>query len=268
MIAIFCSADDYGRSKSAVDYTNLCIEKGLIQNVSLICGGDDWKRAIEFLRKIHNIDIAVHLSLFSDSAPLADKSLIPNLISKGRLRFNLVKLWLALNISPKRKQIKEQIFIEFCAQIDFFLSSFPQKTSIKIDGHQHIHAMPALLSVMERLIKKYKVSFIRTPIEPNLKFKASFLKRIKGNMRRFLLKRWGLSLKKLLQKHGVQTSDYFIGAALSCELTYDYLSQSLKNLSDKNGICEIMLHPGYNELETNMILSKEFEQLISRFNKS
>ena len=127
--------------------------------------------------------------------------------------------------------------------------------------------MPAMYTVMERLIKKYKISYVRTPIELNHKFKAPFLKHIKGSMRRFLLKKWGLSLKKLLEEYDVKTSDYFVGSALSCELTYDYLSSVLSKLSHKNGICEIMLHPGYNELETKMLLSKEFEELINSFDK-
>ena len=122
MIAVFCNADDYGRSKAVTDCINLCIDKGLIQSISLMCGGDDCQRAIDFLRKYPQIKATINLSLYNDIAPLADKSLIPDLISDkitDRLKFDLVKLWYALNISPKRKQIKEQIFIEFCAQIEF-----------------------------------------------------------------------------------------------------------------------------------------------------
>jgi hypothetical protein len=121
--------------------------------------------------------------------------------------------------------------------------------------------MPAFLPIMEKIINKYQVSYVRTPIENNYKFNAPILKKLKGLFRRYLLRKWGRGLKILLRKHGVKTADYFIGSALSCNMTYEYLNYVYKQIEGKEGLVEVMLHPYFpNEFE--LLFSQEYEDLI------
>ncbi|MDR1952809.1 MAG: ChbG/HpnK family deacetylase [Elusimicrobiota bacterium] len=257
----FYNADDYGLSKQSTESINKCIDMGLIDAISLMCGGKDICNAFDVLKNKYakSVIITVHLNLF-DGKCSAKKEDVSSLSDGGGFfKLNLFKLWYAVNISRKKEEIKNQIFIEFCAQIDFFILHFP-KMPIRIDGHQHIHAMPALLDVIEKLINKYQISYVRTPIENNYKFQTSPVKKLKGLFRRYLLKKWGLSLKSLLEKYKIKTSDYFIGSALSCDMNYEYLDYVYKKISDKKGLAEIMLHP-WSANEFNLIMSKDFQRL-------
>ncbi|MDR3048892.1 MAG: ChbG/HpnK family deacetylase [Elusimicrobiota bacterium] len=259
MLKLLLNADDYGFSTISTDNINRCLDEGLINGVSIMAGGADIERAVESLKN-RKAAITIHLHLF-DGHCLADKRFIPDLInSDEKFKFNLLSLWYALNMSSKREKIKEQVFVEFCSQIDFVLKHFPN-IPIRIDGHQHIHCMPVLKSVIKKLIGKYKISYIRTPIENDYPFKAPFIKKSKSLLRRYLLKKWGFSIKSILDKYNVATADYFIGSALSTDMKFDYLSAILNKLSDKSGLAEIMLHPGY-ENDFNLILSRSFRNLI------
>jgi hypothetical protein len=121
---------------------------------------------------------------------------------------------------------------------------------------------------MDRIINKYDISYMRIPIELRYSLKSySILKRFIFHCKRYLLKRWGKGLNFLLNKYDVKTANYLVGAASSCEINYDYLSSVLTKLQDKDGIVEVMLHPGYSESELKMILSVEFKNLLTKFEK-
>jgi predicted glycoside hydrolase/deacetylase ChbG (UPF0249 family) len=130
-----------------------------------------------------------------------------------------------------------------------------------IDSHQHLHLLPPLRTILIDLANQFKIKWIRVP-RSNLMTVGSMGINILG----FLLKK-RLSAQKLC------STNNFMGFENRGRINEAVLLAKLQNL--KQGITELMVHPGYDaskrydwgyswEEEINGLTSEAVKDLVKR----
>ncbi|CAM1648839.1 ChbG/HpnK family deacetylase [Bartonella apis] len=251
-MTLFClfNADDFAVDRGCSSAIVTALEKGRLQGTSVLAGGED-QSSYEALDKTGCKFINTHLNLLEGRSLSEGGSAFGLTSEDGFFCLSLGQLIKKLYFSSKKKLLQEWIFKEFCQQIEFVHNCFSDR-QIRLDGHLHIHILPPLRPVIEELLKKYKVSYIRIPLELGYKRRANIVDHIKGNLRRQLLAFWAKGTRVLASRYQVPTSDFFIGATASCNLALDDIDKGLGLISSKTSnrdvIVEIMTHPVNNEV--------------------
>ena len=119
-----------------------------------------------------------------------------------------------------------------------------------LDGHKHVHMLPGLFPVALKLAKKYAIASIRISNEASSLRAALSGKsgRYAGVMLKQGVQARGLKLlardaRKLADKAGIESADYFCGIAQTGVLTREGILEMLEILPE--GTTELMCHPGY-----------------------
>jgi len=127
-------------------------------------------------------------------------------------------------------------------------------TPTHLDGHKHVHMLPGLFELALRLAKKHGIRAIRVAHEESSL--RSALSAGASQNRSVVLKQGiqarGLKLlardaRRLADREGIATSDYFCGMAQTGELTREGIEELLEKLPE--GTTELMCHPGYGDEE-------------------
>ena len=164
----FC-ADDYGVSAEANSRIEVCLEKGVLNKVSVLPNGKitDFKQILQN----KNAHLSLHINLV-EGRPLSPPEEIDLLVTDdGRFKHSFIGL-LRLSFSFKRKKLKEQLYKEIQRQIKFWQSSFGDNIPISVDSHQHVHMIPLIFKVLMRCISDEGVTIerMRFPSEPILPY--------------------------------------------------------------------------------------------------
>ncbi len=239
------TADDFALNHSCSEAIIEAIARGRLQATSVLAGGEDQSN-FKRLSDAKPIFINVHLNLLEGKALTNGGAAFGITTKDNFFCLTLGELIKKLMFSLKRDGLKQWILAEFCQQIEFVYRHFPQY-EIRLDGHLHIHILPPLRDVMENIFKKYPIKYVRIPSEPKYVRNIGGGEKIKGNLRRLLLKFWAQGLRQLIDRNHISTSDYFLGAQASCQLTLDDLDIGLEAITQlnktSNPTIEVMTHP-------------------------
>ncbi len=264
-------ADDCGISCAVTQGILACIDNGSLRGTSIIANGACAKEAAvalaERLYTHPELRVGIHINLLEGRA-IAPTEKIPLLVDEnGWFRYSLGHLWYAVTYGPQKLALQEQIFIEICAQVELIqgallhgwqtvhaannaCNSVPTVKPLPacyLDGHLHVHAIPALQPVLAALFTKYSFCHVRVPIEQRTYLPAPLSLQIRGNLRRELLAHWGRQLRVFLQQERITFPHYFIGAFASGCMTASVLEKSLVHIAGlantQNSLVEIMFHP-------------------------
>lgn len=253
-MTLYClmNADDFALNTSCSEAIITSVKKGRLQATSVLAGGED-QASYDALNKAGNVYINAHLNLLEGKALTEGGSEFGLTTDDNFFCLSLGGLLRKLWFSPKTKLLQEWIFNEFCCQIESVYKHFDNK-QIRIDGHLHIHTLPPLKGVIEKLLTKYPIRYIRTPYEIGYRYSPFSVENLKGNLRRQLLGWWAKATKTLARQYHLGTADFFLGATASCQLTLDDVDRSLAMISrqagGKDATIEIMIHPvvkGFSE---------------------
>lgn len=291
-------ADDCGISISNVDAIIQCIDSGGLRGTALLACGNALEYAVsrlaERLAKGAPLLVGAHLNLFEGrcSAPseriplLADRS--------GNFLHSLGSFCRAMYLgSSKRKNaFVEQTALEWHTQVEqiraLLRTALGRDVQIYLDGHQHVHAIPALRPALDSVLDMGEFTHVRVPEELRYVYPTPVSLRIKGSLRRELLAFWGRSLRLHLRKRGVPAPDFFIGAFASGSMTIECIEAGLAAVvkkADSHSLVEIMTHPGTQihenasatdpfmqfytaperEKEAKMLLSPNFHRIIRHY---
>jgi predicted glycoside hydrolase/deacetylase ChbG (UPF0249 family) len=250
---ILAHADDGGLSCGITGDIEACSCAGSLSGVSIIAGGEHAGEAIRLLKRslpAHGAvpAIGVHLNLLEGRCLLPPERL-PHLVRPdGFFRRSLAGLSLALSspFSRAKQALLDEIAAEWTAQAAKVRDLLPS-SPFYLDGHLHVHTLPALRPALFSLLESFSVTYVRVPDEPRHWSPAPFALQLVGNARRELLRRWSRGLSPALRKRGVRTPDCFISAFYSGCMTMPRLAAELdraqKRLPD-DALTEIMFHPG------------------------
>lgn len=248
------TADDFALNRSCSEAIIEAIAQSRLQATSVLAGGEDQSN-FKRLSDAKPIFINVHLNLLEGKALTNGGAAFGITTKDNFFCLTLGELIKKLMFSPKRDGLKQWILAEFCQQIEFVYRHFPQY-DMRLDGHLHIHILPPLRDVMANIFRKYPIKYVRIPSELNYIRNIGPFEKIKGNLRRFLLRFWAQGLRQLIDRNHISTSDYFLGAQASCQLTRDDLDVGLRAITQlnktSNPTIEVMTHPVTDDVDDKL----------------
>jgi len=247
---LIINADDLGMTPG----TNKAIfdgfDKGAITHASIMANCDYFMDAMQDIPSRPNLGIGMHLNLTYGKALIAN----PLYCDKNGF-FNLGYKDLLLT---KNKEFLKAIEKEWEAQIQRVLeySSIPI-TLTHLDSHRHIHLIPHLYPIVVKLAFQYNIRRIRL-INENILSSFSLTKRFNfifnGGIIKFLLLRT-FSLIDSRYKNFYSNIKFY-----SILYTGVIRGDILQKLQNSSSTYEIMVHPNYPELDSNITFYDDAEK--------
>lgn len=149
MIKLIVNADDFGLTEG----TNYGIIdghiNGLVNSTTMMMNMPGTEHAVRLAKEYNLLGVGVHLVLTAGEPLLGD---VPSLVGSDG-SFHKQSVVREGNINP------EEVEREWTAQIEKFLSY--GLTPTHLDSHHHVHGLPILHDVLERLAAKYNVPIRR-----------------------------------------------------------------------------------------------------------
>jgi predicted glycoside hydrolase/deacetylase ChbG (UPF0249 family) len=246
---LIVNADDLGWTEGVNRGIVEAHRKGLVTSTSLLANGRTFSAAQGISRSNPELGIGVHLNL-SDGPPSAPANEVKGLLGKsGELEDAADSL--LLKIAGRSLRV-EEVEREWDAQVQKVRDAGIQPSHL--DGHKHVHMLPGLFEVALRVAKKHKIRAIRVANEESTlrAALASGEGQQKGTVLKQGVQARGLKLlardaRKMAERAGISTADYFCGIAQTGVLTRDGLQELLEILPE--GTTELMCHPGYADEE-------------------
>jgi predicted glycoside hydrolase/deacetylase ChbG (UPF0249 family) len=246
---LIVNADDLGWTEGVNRGIVEAHRNGLVTSTSVLANGRAFGAAPGISRSNPELGIGVHLNL-SDGPPSAPANEVKRLLGEsGELEDAADSL--LMKIAARSLQLDE-VEREWNAQVQKVLDVGIQPTHL--DGHKHVHMLPGLFEVALRVAGKHKIRAIRVANEESTLRAA--LASGEGQRKSTVLKQGvqarGLKLlardaRKMAERAGISTTDYFCGIAQTGVLTRDGLQRLVEILPE--GTTELMCHPGYADEE-------------------
>jgi predicted glycoside hydrolase/deacetylase ChbG (UPF0249 family) len=202
MIRLIVNADDFGLTRG-VNYGIIDAHvNGLVNSTTMMMNMPGVEHAVQLAKKYKTLGVGVHLVLTAGKPLLSD---VPSLVKEDG-SFHLQSTIWEGNIDPHDAQR------EWNAQIEKFLSY--GLTPTHLDSHHHVHALPILHHVLERLAETYNIP-----------------------------------VRRLEQDRAVSPfSDVFFHDFYGDGVTDDYFTNLQERVQDGT-TAEIMVHPAYVDAE-------------------
>ena len=245
----FC-ADDYGISDEYNRRIEECVDKGVLNKVSVLPNG----KIDGFVERFSGKDVLLTLHLnIVEGRPLSSPEQIKLLVDEnGCFKYSFIGLFL-MSFSHKRKELEKQLYIEIQNQLRFWIEKTGNK-SISVDCHQHAYEIPLVFKTLLQVIRdeKLDVKYLRIPAEP-LRAYIFTPSLYTSYSLTGLVKQWLLKALAFVNRGAFKdmsfTSAYFMGVMLSGKLNQIRVQKLLKHylyFSKKNRrSIEVAFHPGY-----------------------
>jgi hopanoid biosynthesis associated protein HpnK len=242
---LIVNADDLGWTAGVNRGIAQAHRNGIVTSSSLLANGGAFDDGVKVARVLPALGVGVHLNL-SDGAPVAGSKAVPSLVDeRGELSGGPEQLLLKL---ARRKLKLSDVEREWDAQIEKIRAAGIAPTHL--DGHKHVHMLPGLFPIALKLAKKHSIAAIRisneaSPLRTALSGKNGGNSRIelKQGVQARGLKLLARDARKLADKSGIESADYFCGIAQTGVLTREGVLNLLESLPE--GTTELMCHPGY-----------------------
>ncbi|MDC2866145.1 chitin disaccharide deacetylase [Bacillus sp. BP-3] len=202
MIQLIVNADDFGLTRG-VNYGIIDAHvNGLVNSATMMMNMPGAEHAVQLARRYKTLGVGVHLVLTAGKPLLSD---VPSLVKEDG-SFHSQSTVREGRINPYDAER------EWTAQIEKFLSY--GLTPTHLDSHHHVHALPILHDVLERLAEKYH-----------------------------------LPVRRCEQERAVRPfSDVFLHDFYGDGVTDDYFMTLQERVAD-GATVEIMVHPAYVDAE-------------------
>lgn len=245
MKKVIFNADDFALTKSVTDGILKAFKEGVVTSTSILATTSNFNYAIKLLRKNSDLDCGIHLTL-DENLPLYFKN-----FSVPKLEFLKVS-YLVGNVLKMRE---EDIERELRAQIERVLDNKIRVSHIT--GHYHIHLLPKVVRVVVKLANEFSIDKVRLPYEVSrgFFFNQYFIKAKIVSLR-------AKFVRDIFINNKIKFPNYFYGM---CRMGSKDSLNSFFNVLDsvRDGVTEIMCHPGYvsEELKrmSSYVKEREFE---------
>ena len=239
-LKIIFNADDFGISRGVNAAIIEAHTKGILNSTSLMINQEFAAEAVAAAKQMPNLEIGLHLNLTNEK-PAADPTKIPLLVgTDGKLKNGFVNLLLLSLLHPK--EFAAQIETEIRAQVQKYLA-----TGLKmahIDGHRHVHLIPAVFKIVRQIQREYDIPRVRTMNE-------NAFNTILQNQSKSWLFDGGLIkyfiLRALTWWNGYKSDVYFYTILFTCKISREQF-RNIKIPRGYNSV-EIMIHPGKPEID-------------------
>ena len=201
MKKLIVTADDVGLHRGMTDGAVRAHREGIVTACSIVANGIAFDDAVLKLREVPSLEVGVHLTLVEERS-----------LTTGQ---------------PMPKNYTHFIFSrpgdvepELRAQIEKVLGTGLRVTHL--NGHQHLHLLPRVFAVVEKLANEYRIGYVR-----------------RVNDRGGRSRRAAMAALSFLGRRARGSNDYTIGVADAGHL------QMVERLLDfVDGVTELVTHPG------------------------
>lgn len=237
MKRLIINADDLGADEARNQGIFEAIEADRVTSVSVLANGDGFEDAIERWKSLGKTEISlgIHINL-SEGRPISRDLRI--LIGQDG-SFRGKKAAQTLLKEPTEAGLEQEIQKEIKAQIDV-LKKF--EAPIKhLDGHQHIHIMPAVLPIALKCSTDNKIPWFRIPDEPHSSL-LNLIGQAETQDDAAIFRNLGMAARSFVMLSEINSCDHFRGLYLKGKLDVILLDELFQNLP--MGLTEFMVHPG------------------------
>jgi len=236
MKRLIVNADDLGADVGRNEGIFEAIRAGVVTSASILPNGPTLDHALEGIRSggFGEISFGVHLNL-TEGRPLAEGlSCLTgpdgNFLGKAAAHRLLMKTGDA--------PLQAELARETTLQIERLLDAAIGITHV--DGHQHVHVFPAVLSTVSQIAKSRGIRRMRIPDETVPSDDKTVPADLLQEARRFSA--LGKAARVCLDGLGIVAPAHFRGLTLKGRLSVETLAAAIEQLPD--GLTELMAHPG------------------------
>ena len=248
------NADDFGISQGVNAAIVQAHNEGILNSTSLMVNQKYASEAVELAKQMPDLEVGLHINLTNET-PAANPDDIPLLVDEnGKLKNGFVNL-LLLSLTHPRK-LEKQAEIEIRAQINKYLQSGLRLEHL--DGHRHVHLIPAIFKAVQKLAQEFGVERIRVMNE-------NVFNTVKQNKSKSYLFDGGLIKYVLLRFlswwNGYKSDVYFYTILFTCKIS----AEQFENVKIPHGYkaVEIMIHPGHPDIDKNFPQDVWDENILS-----
>lgn len=253
-LKVIFNADDFGISRGVNAAIIEAHKNGILNSTSLMVNQQFAEEAVKAAKTMPDLEVGLHLNLTNEK-PAANPQEIPLLVgADGKLKNGFVKLLLLSLLHPKKFALQTET--EIRAQVQKYLA-----TGLKmehIDGHRHVHLIPAVFKVVRQIQQEYKVPRVRVMNE-------NALNTIGQNKSKSWLFDGGLIkyfiLRLLTWWNGYKSDVYFYTILFTCKISREQFCH-IKIPAGFRAV-EIMIHPGKPEIDKQDLKSVWDENILS-----
>lgn len=253
-LKVIFNADDFGISRGVNAAIAEAHKSGILNSASLMVNQEFAAEAVKIAKEMPDLKIGLHLNLTNEK-PAANPKGIPLLVgADGKLKNGFVKLLLLSLLHPKKFALQTET--EIRAQVQKYLA-----TGLKmehIDGHRHVHLIPAVFKIVRKVQAEYGVPRVRVMNE-------NALNTIWQNKSKSWLFDGGLIkyfiLRLLTWWNGYKSDVYFYTILFTCKISREQFCH-IKIPAGFKAV-EIMIHPGKPEIDKQDLKSVWDENILS-----
>jgi predicted glycoside hydrolase/deacetylase ChbG (UPF0249 family) len=152
------NADDFGICARVNEGIVHAHRSGILTAASLMATGGAFEQAVRMSRELPGLDLGVHLCLVAGRPLQARGSSLVG--PDGRLAAGAGEF--ARRYLGGRIRLGD-VAAELCAQIERVLGHGVRVSHL--DSHQHVHVLPGIAQLTQRLAARYRIPFVRRPLE-------------------------------------------------------------------------------------------------------
>jgi len=255
---VFFHADDMGATPSMTARMCDSWEGGLVDSFSVF-GNCDHLGMITFrlaARPDRPARISVHLNL-AEGRPLTPLVRATGLVDRdGYLDAEFVGMVKRLHVGStmrERNAVLSLVEREWRAQIENVMRAIERRQVAALDGHIHMHMVPALFRLAVKLARDYGIPEIRNVREPfylSPSIRECCSKRFLANcLKREILSRFSIENSQVAEADGVRSPDRLIGVLYSGMMSRSNIFAGIA-ASRRRGAkrIEVLVHIGRAEL--------------------
>lgn len=243
-------ADDYGLTRQITEDILECLVGGCLQSVSVVMGGAYAQECLQAVEAMPEVRVCLHLNVLEGRCVAPIQEVRPLVTPEGFFRMGLGDFLWKLAVGRNSKKLISAVRTEFEAQIDAFTKACPPSVAARglhLDGHLHVHVIPALRNMMREIFQAHPPVYVRLPQEPPHLPPLAPVQLLTGEARRWLLSRWSRGFAPLLDELGIAHNNWLCGLVSGGRLNAERVSASLESIAradNRAQLVEIMCHPG------------------------
>jgi predicted glycoside hydrolase/deacetylase ChbG (UPF0249 family) len=227
---LIVTADDVGLHRGMTDGALHAHDSGIVTACSVVANGTAFHHAVERLRDYPKLSVGIHLALVEERPLAAD---VDSLIGASGIfhgsYYEFIPRYFARRIRI------DEVEREFRAQIESVLAA--GITLQHVNGHQHLHLLPRIFTLVQRLAEEYRIPYVRIVDE-----------RKRGHGLRetsvAVLSRLGRAARA---RSRIGTNDRTIGVTNAGRVATS--ADLIALLDDVDGLTELVVHPGLGDPE-------------------
>lgn len=236
---IIINADDFGLCEGINQAVAQAHSEGILTSATIMTNMPAAEKAVKIAKKMPKLGVGVHLNL-TEGPPVSKEACIERLLDADG-QFACSPFTLSL-VSLAGHKFRKSIRAELAAQIQWVIDHGLKPTHL--DSHEHIHAFPALFSIVCQLAGRFGIGAVRWPFEPEELSRTPWpLTSEDGRIRAQKVRI--MARINRVQNKDFSKNDMLFGIAHTGKIDVNFFKAIA--LYNSAATAEIMTHPGFTD---------------------